>query len=291
MEILQYDFMVRALIAGAIVGAMAPAIGIFLVLRRLSMIADSLSHVALAGVAVGLLLKTFPPIAALGATSVAAVTIEQLRARRMMPGDAALAIMLYTALALSVVIISLAGGFNVDLFSYLFGSVLTIDWADLWLVGALGALIIGFVVIFYSELAQTSFDNDLAITTGVPVNAVNLGLAILTGATITLSMRVVGVLLVGAMLVIPVIAGIRLAKGLRSAIALAMLIGVVSSVSGLIIAFYADLAAGGAVVLTSVVVLLVTVGASSGLARVRRTRALRGGAEEAVSATVSSAQR
>jgi zinc transport system permease protein len=262
-SIFDYEFMVRALIGGAMVGALAPALGMFLVLRRFALIADTLSHVAFMGVAIGIITKTFPPLAALGATSLAAVAIDQLRARRMMPGDAALAVFLYASLAIAVVVISLAGGFNVDLFAYLFGSVLTIDPTDLWLVAGLMVVVIGFVGLFFSELGQSSFDSDLARTSGVPVGWISLVLAVLTGATITLSMRMVGVLLVGALIVIPVIASLRLATGLRTAVVLAMALGVFSSLLGLTIAFYANVAAGGAVVLTAVgLLILVEVGAA-----------------------------
>ena len=262
-SILEYDFMVRALIGGALIGLMAPAIGMFLVLRRLSLIADSLSHVALTGVAIGLLTNTFPPLAALGATTIAAITIEYVRVRRMMPGDAALAVVLYSALALAVVLISLADGFNVDLFGYLFGSLLTVDSTDIWLLTALVVVVLSFVGLFYSELSQSSFDSDLARTSGVRVFTINLALAVLTGATITLSMRVVGVLLVGALIVIPVMVSLRLATGLRIAIAVSMAVGVTSAIAGLTISYYANIAAGGSVVLTSVGLLIITIAGSA----------------------------
>ncbi len=273
-EILTYDFMVRALIGGTLVGALAPALGVFLVLRRLSLVADSLSHVALTGVAIGLLTSTYPPLVAMGATSIAAATIEIVRARRMMPGDAALAVVLYTALALAVVIISLADGFNVDLFSYLFGSVLTVTSTELWLLVGLLIIVLGFIALFYPELSQVSFDSELARTTGVRVFSVNLALAVLTGATITLSMRVVGVLLVGALIVIPVMSSLRLATGLRASIVLAMAIGVFSALVGLSISYYANLAAGGSVVLTAVGFLIVTMASSAAWGRMQRRRRL-----------------
>jgi zinc transport system permease protein len=268
--IFQYDFMIRAIIGGALVGVLAPALGVFLVLRRLSLIADSLSHVALTGVAIGLLVNAFPPVVALGATSLAAGAIELARARRWMPGDAALAVVLYTALAVAVVVISLAGGFNVDLFAYLFGSILTVDSTDLWLLAALTLVALGFVAFFYPELSQSSFDADLARTSGVRVMAVNLALAVLTGATITLSMRVVGVLLVGALIVVPVILSLRLATGLRASIALAMAAGVASALAGLTFAFYANIAAGGSVVLTATGLLILILAASALISWVRR---------------------
>jgi zinc transport system permease protein len=272
-SIFEYEFMVRALIGGAMVGALAPVLGMFLVLRRFALIADTLSHVAFMGVAIGLITKISPPLVALGTTSIAAVAIDQLRARRMMPGDAALAVFLYAALAIAVVVISLAGGFNVDLLSYLFGNVLTIDTTDLWLVAGLMVVVIGFVGMFFSELSQSSFDGDLARTSGVPVGCVNLILSVLTGATITLSMRIVGVLLVGALIVIPVIASLRLATGLRTAVLLAMTIGVFSALLGLTIAFYANVAAGGAVVLTAVGLLVLVEVAAALRDRLRRATA------------------
>ena len=270
--VFEYEFMVRALVGGALVGLLAPALGVFLVLRRLSLIGDSLSHVALAGVAIALLTKTFPPLVALGTTTVAAATIETMRTRRMMPGDAALAVVLYSALAIAVVVISLADGFSVDLFAYLFGSILTVNWTDLWLLAGLAVVVLGFVTLFFAELSQTAFDDDLAQTSGIRVWPLNLALAVLTGATITLSMRVVGVLLVGALIVVPVMVSLRLATGLRVAIVLAMAVGVTSAVVGLVIAFYANLAAGGTVVLTAVGFLVLATGASSVVARLRRRR-------------------
>ena len=255
-EIFQYGFMVRALIGAGVIGALAPALGMFLVLRRLSLIADTLSHVALAGVAIGMLTRTSPSLIALAVTAGAAAGIEQLRVRRLLPGDAAMAVFLYAALAVAVVTIGIADGFNADLFGYLFGSVLSTSNADLWLLAGLLVFVALFVAAFYSELAQSSYDADLARTGGVPVNIVSMGLAILTGVTITLAMRIVGVLLVGALIVIPVLVSLRLTTGLRASIILAIVTGVITALGGLAVAFYADLAGGGTVVLGSVGLLI-----------------------------------
>jgi zinc transport system permease protein len=251
-DLFEYDFMVRALTGAVLVGALAPAFGVFMVLRRLSLIADTLSHVALTGVAIGVLTNTYPPAIALGATSVAAASIEEMRSRRVLPGDAALAVFLYGALATAVIIFSLSGGFTASLFGYLFGSVLTIEVGDLWLIGALMALTAVFFLWFYSDLAQTSFDTDLARTNGVRVHAVNIALAVLTGATITLSMRVVGVLLVGALIVVPTLIAMRVARGLGRTVIVAVLVGTAVSIAGTVIAYYADIAPGGTIVVTAV---------------------------------------
>lgn len=255
-EIFQYEFMNRAILASVLVGATAPAFGVFLVLRRLSLIADTLSHVALAGVAIALLTKTFVPVVALIATTTAAVSIEELRMRRLLPGDAALAVFLYGALALAVVLISIADGFNSTLFSYLFGSVLTVTQTDLWWMASLAVVITVFMLIFSSELAQITFDPDLARINGVRVHLLNLGLAVLTGATITVSMRVVGVLLVGALIVIPVLVSLRITKGLTRTVIASSLVGIFVAVVGMIIAYYADIAPGGTVVLTAITLLI-----------------------------------
>jgi zinc transport system permease protein len=256
-DIFQYEFMNRAIIASVLVGATAPAFGVFLVLRRLSLIADTLSHVALAGVAIALLTKTFAPVIALAATTGAAVSIEELRMRRLLPGDAALAVFLYGSLAIAVVLISIADGFNSTLFSYLFGSVLTVTQTDLWWMAVLAVIITLFMLMFSSELAQVTFDPDLARINGVRVHLLNLGLAILTGATITVSMRVVGVLLVGALIVIPVLISLRITKGLTRTVFTSSIIGVFVSVVGMMIAYYADIAPGGTVVLTAITLLVI----------------------------------
>ncbi len=247
--------MIRALIGGSMVAILAPAFGLFIVLRRLSLIADTLSHVALMGVAIGFVTSIYPTFVALIATTSSAAGIEQLRARGRLPGDAALAVFLYSSLAIAVIVISRSSGFNADLFGYLFGTVLSINDRDLWLIAVLLFVVIVFVVVFYSELTQTAFDSDLAHVSGVRVNATNLALAVLTGATVTASMRVVGVLMVGALIVIPVLAALRLARGFRTALVLAIGFGLLSVWVGLIVSFYADLAAGGAIVLTTVAML------------------------------------
>ena len=254
--ILQYEFMLRALAGGILVGVLAPVLGTFVVLRRLSLIADTLAHVALMGVAIGLASRFLPTLVALLAATVGAIIVEQLRARGRLPGDVALAVVLYGSLAVAVVVIGAAGGFNVDLFSFLFGSILSVSPLDLWLLSALAVVVLLFVGVFFIDLAQMAFDDNLARVSGVRTDWLNLALAVLTGATITLSMRVVGVLLIGAMLVIPVLVGLRLARGLRAAMATAVLAGVLSAVAGLTFAFYIDVSAGGAIVLTALTFLV-----------------------------------
>ncbi len=250
-EFLDYGFMHRAFAAGAVTALICPAIGVFLVPRRLSLIADTLAHVALAGVALGLFLGISPVLGALVVTLGGAVGMERLRSRGALQGDAALAVFLSGGFALAVVLISLAQGFNADLFAILFGSILTVSPTDVWVIAGLGALVVGTVGTFYKQLLAITLNEDLARTSGVPVGALNLVLTILTALTTVVAMRMVGVLLVSAMIVIPTLTGFALGRSFRKATAIAIGMALLSVVLGLIAAYYFRLAAGGAVVLTA----------------------------------------
>lgn len=258
--ILQYDFMVRALIGGLLVGGLAPVLGTFLVLRRFSLLADTLAHVALLGIAVGFVANVAPGVTTFVAVTVVAVVMEMLRTRGRLPGDAVLAVALYTSLAGAVVVISRARGFNVDLLDYLFGSILTITPLDLWLIAGLAVLVVVGVTAFFPELSLTSFDDALARVSGIRVDRVNIGLAVLAAATITLAMRIMGVLLVGALIVLPVLAGQAVTNKLRVAFIVGSLVGSASAVTGLVLAFYWDLPGGGTIVLVSVAMVAVSMG-------------------------------
>jgi len=253
-EFLEYGFMHRAFVAGAITALICPAIGVFLVPRRLSLIADSLSHVALAGVALGLLIGVSPVLGALVVTVAGAVGMERLRAQGALQGDAALAVFLSGGFALAVVLISLAGGFNADLFAILFGSILTVSPTDVWLILGLGAVVGVTIGTFYRQLLAITLNEDLARTSGVPVAGLNLLLTVLTALTTVVAMRMVGVLLVSAMIVIPTLTGFGLGRSFRQATVIAIAMALTSMTSGLIAAYYLRLAAGGAVVLTALII-------------------------------------
>ena len=251
MSILDADFMRLAFAAGAIVGVLAPAVGFFLVQRRMSLIGDGIGHVAFAGVALGYLLGVSPVGTALVASVLGAVAIEWLRSRRRAAGDQALALLFYTGIAAGVVLVSAAGALNASLFTFLFGSVLTVTEGDLALVGALGAVALGLIAVLYRALVAVALDEEGARVSGVPVGALNVTLAGLAAVTVAVSMRIVGILLVAALMVLPVIAAGRVARSVRSTILIAMAIGLGSAVVGLTIAYYADLAPGGTIVLTA----------------------------------------
>ena len=253
--ILQYDFMVRALIGGVLIGGLAPVLGTFLVLRRFSLLSDTLAHVALFGVAVGFAVNIYPTLTTFLAVTFAAVVMELMRSRGKLPSDAVLAVALYSSLAVAVVVINAAQGFSVDLVGFLFGSILTITELDLWLLGGLAFVVIIGVTAFFTELSQASFDEPFARVSGIKVDRVNLGLAVLAAATITLAMQVMGVLLVGALIVIPVLVGQGVTSRLRIAFVAASAAGIISAVTGLTIAFYHDLPGGAAIALVAVAML------------------------------------
>ncbi|MGH3137635.1 MAG: metal ABC transporter permease [Gaiellaceae bacterium] len=248
---LEFEFMRLALGAGAVVGVLAPAVGFFLVQRRQSLTGDGIGHVAFAGVAAGILLDVAPVLTALVAAILGGIAIELLRSRGGTAGDQALALVFYTGIALGVVLVSAAGALNVDLFQYLFGSILTVTRSDLVVIAALGAVGLGVVGLLYRPLAGVVIDEEGARVAGVPIGALNITVAALAAVTVALSMRVVGILLVAALMVLPVSAAERIAWSMRSTLVLAMAIGLGSSLAGLTVSYYADLPPGGTIVLVA----------------------------------------
>ena len=255
-----------AFAAGGTVGLLAPAVGFFLVQRRLSLIGDGVGHMAFAGVAAGYLLGVSPVLTALAAAVGGAVGIEWLRTKRPAAGDQALALVFYTGIAAGVVLVSAAGALNVDLFAFLFGSILTITWSDLWVVVALGAVGLATIGLLYRALSGVVLDEEGARVAGVPVGALNVAVAALAGVTIALSMRIVGILLIAALMVLPVIAATRIARSMRSTLLLGMAIGLGSVLGGLTVAYYADLPPGGTIVLIAAATFL----AASAISALRR---------------------
>ena len=248
---LELEFMRLAFAAGIVVGLLAPAVGFFLVQRRLSLVGDGIGHVAFAGVAAGYLLGAPPLLAALVASVAGAGALEWLRSRRHAAGDQALALVFYTGIALGVVLISAAGALDVDVFGFLFGSIVTTTRTDVVVVALLGAAGLVAVALLYRAFAAISLDEEGARVAGVPVARLNVALAVLAATTIAVSIRIVGVLLIAALMVLPVIAAAQIAWSLRSTLALAMGIGLGSVLVGLTVSYYADLAPGGTIVLVA----------------------------------------
>lgn len=264
LELLQYGFMQRALMAGVIIGVLCPLIGIFIVLRRMSLIGDSLAHVALSGVAAGILADIYPLGMALVFSILAALAIEKLRKTYEQYAELAIAIILSAGIGIAVVLISSAKNLNIDLMGYLFGSITTVLKEDLWLIIGLGILIILSIKFLYKELFYIAFDEEGARLAGIPVKWINLFFIVLIAATITLSMRIVGILLVSSLMVIPVAASLQIAKSFKQATLLSVLFAELAVILGTFIAYYFELASGGTIVLVSVwILLMILMGKSS----------------------------
>ncbi len=258
LEIFQFDFMIRAFAAGLAIAVVAPVIGMFLVVRRYSLMADTLAHVSLAGVAIGLLLGLNPVFTAIVASITASLGIERLRTTKKMLGESVLALFLSGSLAVAVILLSLAKGFNMNLFSYLFGSISVVSPLDLYLTLGLAVCLILVVKFLYKEFFFLSFDTDLARASGVRTKTLALILTALAAVTVSLSIRVVGVLLIGALMVIPVISAMQFGRGFRNTILLSVLFSVVSVIAGLFLSFYWNIASGGAIVVVALAIFLLS---------------------------------
>src|SRR5580765_1852100 len=247
-DFLGYSFMQQALVAALLVGIAAPLVGVFLVQRRMSLIGDGMGHVALAGVAIGLLTNTQPVLTALAAAVVAAVAIELIRLRGRTSGDIALAVMFYGGIALGVVLISQSSASSpANLTAYLFGAILTTSSSDLVIFAGLAVVVLAVTLTLRTRLFAVANDEEYARATGMPVTALNLTLAILTAVTVVVSMRVVGLLLISALMILPNATAQILGRSFRTALAWAVVIG----------SYYAGTPSGGSIVLLAIAAYLV----------------------------------
>jgi zinc transport system permease protein len=252
LSIFAYDFMHKALLSGLLIGIICPLIGIFLILRRQSLIGDGLGHIAFAGVTAGWFMGIYPVYSATALTVAAALGIEELRARRPAFADMILAIFFYTGMATAILLSSLIKSSSVNLMSYLFGSIVTVTGQDLAVIAGLTASVIGILWFVYKELVFLTFDEEVARVSGLPVKKINMVLAVLTALTVAVAMRIVGVLLVSALMVIPVAASLQIARSFRRTILYAVIISEVSVVGGLVASFFLKVASGGTIVLLAV---------------------------------------
>jgi zinc transport system permease protein len=250
-EVLQLDFMRRALLAALMVGVTAPSIGVFLVQRRLALIGDGIGHVAFMGVAAGLFFGVSPVVSGIVTASVAGAGMELLRERGRTAGDVALALVFYAGLAGGAVLTFKSGQGN-KVLGYLFGSVLTVDRRDLLTLAAAGLVIVGAMTLWRKEFFALCYDEEVARTCGLPARALNFGLAIAAAVTVGVTMRVVGILLVSAMLVLPVAIVQQLSGSFRTTVLASMVLGGALSVGGVLAAFYLDTSPGPTIVLIAI---------------------------------------
>jgi zinc transport system permease protein len=273
MEILNYDFMQRALLAALLVGVTAPVVGIYLVQRRLALIGDGMGHVALTGVAIGLLTGTAPVLTALIFAVAAAILIELLRARGRATADVLLAVIFYGGIAGGVVLIGLSeGGSAAKLNAYLFGAITTTSAQDLTVFAGLAIVVLLVAVGLAPRLFAVSNDEEYARASGMNVLGLNLLLAVLTATTVVISMRVVGLLLISALMIVPNAVAQQVARSFRGSMLVAAVVGVSVSVSGTASSYYLQTPSGGTIVLFAVAVFIV---ASVGATIVRAAHARR----------------
>lgn len=259
MDILEYDFMRRALIIGVIVSLNCSTIGLFLVLRRFSMVGDTISHVALAGVALGMVTGIYPIYSAIAVSIVASIGIEKLRKAYKEYSELALSIVLAAGIGIASILISLDQANTNGIMGYLFGSIALVTPQDLKMIAIIGTIILAMVIFSYRALFYITFDEESAKYAGIKVNRINIFFSILIALTITLSMRIVGILLVSSLMVLPVATSLQIAKSFKSALIYSNIFGIFAVISGLIISFYLDLAPGGSIVMISLIVLILVI--------------------------------
>lgn len=272
MDLLQYDFLQRALIAAAVVGLVTPLIGVFLVQRRLALLGDGMGHVALAGVGLAFLFGTAPVPTALVAAAGGAVVIELIRAKSRTAGDLALALIFYGGIAGGVLFTSLAGGrSSAALNQYLFGSLSTVSASDLMWLGIVAVIVIVVLAIYGRDIFVLALDPDLARTQGIRTTATSMLLTVLAALAVVIGMRTVGLLLVSAIMIVPVAAAQQLTRSFRGTAVVGVVVGELSAVLGLIASFQLDVPPGP----TIVVLALLFFGACAAVAvplRRRRNR-------------------
>ncbi|QCR32898.1 metal ABC transporter permease [Lysinibacillus sp. SGAir0095] len=265
--ILNYEFLQNAFISGLIIGVIAPLLGVFIVVRRMSLIADALSHVTLAGIAGSLYLsQSFSALVLLNpiylgivAAVSGSILIERLRRLYKHYEELAIPIIMSAGIGLTAIFVSLASGFNTDLMSYLFGSVSAVSRQDLWVVVSIAIVVILFIFLFFKEMFVLAFDEEYANASGLPAKWIHFLFMLVVALVIAASMRIVGILLVSSLITLPVAASMRIAKGFKQTIIYSILFGEAAVIIGLASAYYLNLAPGGTIVVTSILILLIVI--------------------------------
>ena len=258
-EMLSYGFMQRALVGGSLIAILCSVLGVFLVLRRLSLIGDGLAHVTFGSVALTLLFRlqsVYMILAVIPVVLASALGILKLAQKARIYGDAAIGMVSAIGIATGVMLASLAGGFNVDLLSYLFGNILSISSSELAIAAGLFVIVIAGVIMFYNELFASTFDEELAKSSGLDTDRINAVLVLLTALTVVLAMKVVGIMLISALLILPAVSALQVAKGFKAAIITSAVIGVGTVICGISVSFVLNLPAGATIVMCNFVVFL-----------------------------------
>lgn len=258
-DFLAYGFVQRALITGSFVALLCSTLGVFLVLRRFSLIGDGLAHATFGSVALSLFLQTSPLSLSIPLIMLCAVGILKLTEKAKIYGDAAIGMVAALGIASGALFSHLAGGFNIDLFSYLFGSILSVSLSEMYLSIALAVIVILTTLAFYHELMFITFDEETSRISGINAGFVNTIFVLLTAVTVILSMKVVGILLISALFIFPPVTALQIAKSFKGTILLASLSAITSLLAGIYISFILDLPAGATIVLINFILFLTAV--------------------------------
>lgn len=251
LDFLQYAFIQKAFFAGSFLAIVCSVLGLFLVLRKMSLVGDGLSHVSFGAIALGLFFGLYPFYASIPLVLIASLLILKISQKAKIYGDAAIGIISAVGIAGGVILASASGGFNVDLFSYLFGSILSISRTEVILSVALSLAVLAVIYIFYWDLFSATFDEEYAKTSGVKTNFINTLLALLTAVTVVLSVKMVGVMLVSALLILPAVTALQLAHGFKTAMITSGLAALLSVLLGITFSFFLDLPTGAAIVMVN----------------------------------------
>ncbi|WP_425413916.1 metal ABC transporter permease [Paenibacillus terrigena] len=265
IELMTSGFFLKAFVGGVLIAVVAPLMGTFLVLRRLSMIGDTLAHVTIAGVALGFLLQVYPLAVGLIFALLASFAIERLRKAYKTYAELSIAIIMSGGVALASLFFTLGKNFNLNVTSYLFGSIYTLTDLDIYVVAIVAVIVLIVVAVFWKELFLLTFDEDAAAVSGLPVRALNIMITVLTALIISVSIKIVGALLISALLTIPVACSLLIARGFRQSIIFSVIIAEIAAIAGLLVAGVWSLAPGATIVLILITILIVTMTVKRGL--------------------------
>lgn len=257
LEMLTYPFMQKAFITGIFVALACALLGTFLVLRRYALIGDGIAHISFGGVATGLLFNIAPFFGALLFALIGSLSILKLKDKAIVQGDSAIGIISHASLGIGIFIASIAQGFNVDILSYLFGSILAIKNNEMLISLILAIVVITIILLFYNDLFYITFNEESAKTSGIKVNFLNTLLIMLTAITIVTSMRVVGLMLASSLIILPAVSALQLHTSFKKTLLISSLIAVITVCTGLAASYSFDFAASGTIVLINTAVFLV----------------------------------
>ena len=263
LEILTFSFMHRALISGVAIAILCSVVGLFLVLRRYSLFGDAIAHSSFGGIALGLLAGVYPLWTAYAVSIASALIITKIKDKYNISGDASIAVLLSSGMAVGLVIIGLSGGFTIDIFSFLFGSILLVSVDDTILVLALTGAILIVILLLYRQLLYSTFNEEQAKVSGIPVEKINYLIVFMAGITVVTSIQLVGVLLISALFVIPNVTAIMYGKGFKQTAIISMSFSVFSVIVGILVSYIFDITPAGTIVLIAIGLLAGTMGIKS----------------------------